>query len=304
MARDPQVSSPWVSTLQSPTQSDTQPVVTSRLGRMDNSASSGVPGAFGEPGLHRGLAGLPAAAFGYRDIGHDHPDQQHPGDRSHLLFGVSIDQPLVGSTVTASLESRSFGKCKDPQNGFSSSTMIPGGPFCALDAPELSGLHSGIPGSATTLDEDVLNFQRNSTWGQAAPPTSMRTFTKVHKLGMPGRSLDVRNFHNYSELRRELAHMFKLEGLLEDPRSGWQLVFVDNEKDTLLVGDDPWEEFVTCVRSIKILSPSEVTQISQEQLEILNTGIPVQQRPASSNSEDACTQTSPSNLASGGSLDH
>jgi hypothetical protein len=63
-------------------------------------------------------------------------------------------------------------------------------------------------------------------------------------------------------------------------------------------------EFVTCVRSIKILSPSEVTQISQEQLEILNTGIPVQQRPASSNSEDACTQTSPSNLASGGSLDH
>ncbi len=173
------MSSPWVSTLQSPTQSDTQPVVTSRLGRMDNSASSGVPGAFGEPGLHRGLAGLPAAAFGYRDIGHDHPDQQHPGDRSHLLFGVSIDQPLVGSTVTASLESRSFGKCKDPQNGFSSSTMIPGGPFCALDAPELSGLHSGIPGSATTLDEDVLNFQRNSTWGQAAPPTSMRTFTKV-----------------------------------------------------------------------------------------------------------------------------
>jgi len=35
--------------------------------------------------------------------------------------------------------------------------------------------------------------------------------------------------------------MFKLEGLLEDPQSGWQLVFVDNEKDTLLVGDDPWE---------------------------------------------------------------
>ncbi len=63
-------------------------------------------------------------------------------------------------------------------------------------------------------------------------------------------------------------------------------------------------EFVTCVQSIKILSPSEVTQISQEQLEILNTRVPVQQRSASSNSEDACTQTSPSNLASGGSLDH
>jgi hypothetical protein len=59
---------------------------------------------------------------------------------------------------------------------------------------------------------------------------------------MPGRSLDIRNFHNYTELRSELAHMFNLEGILDAPvNSGWQLVFVDHESDTLLVGDDPWE---------------------------------------------------------------
>jgi hypothetical protein len=76
----------------------------------------------------------------------------------------------------------------------------------------------------------------------------------------------------------------------------WLLILWANVKNC--------REFVSCVQSIKILSPSEVTQISQEQLEILNTRVPVQQRSASSNSEDACTQTSPSNLASGGSLDH
>jgi hypothetical protein len=66
--------------------------------------------------------------------------------------------------------------------------------------------------------------------------------SQVHKFGMPGRSLDVRNFHNYAELRSELAQMFNLEGVLDGSvKSGWQLVFVDHENDTLLVGDDPWE---------------------------------------------------------------
>jgi hypothetical protein len=36
--------------------------------------------------------------------------------------------------------------------------------------------------------------------------------------------------------------MFGIKGQLEDPdRSGWQLVFVDKENDSLLLGDDPWE---------------------------------------------------------------
>jgi hypothetical protein len=65
---------------------------------------------------------------------------------------------------------------------------------------------------------------------------------QVYKLGMPARSLDIRNFHNYVELCNELARMFNLEGLLDETvKSGWQLVFVDNEHDTLVVGDDPWE---------------------------------------------------------------
>jgi len=51
--------------------------------------------------------------------------------------------------------------------------------------------------------------------------------------------------------------MFNLEGQLEQ-KHGWKLVFVDNENDLLLVGDDPWEEFKITVRGIRILSPREV----------------------------------------------
>jgi hypothetical protein len=72
------------------------------------------------------------------------------------------------------------------------------------------------------------------------PPKPMRTYTKVYKLGSITRALNVNRFRNYEELWCELAHMFNLEGQLEQ-KHGWKLVFVDNENDLLLVGDDPWE---------------------------------------------------------------
>ncbi|KAL6643767.1 hypothetical protein ACP70R_018533 [Stipagrostis hirtigluma subsp. patula] len=88
------------------------------------------------------------------------------------------------------------------------------------------------------------------------------TFVKVYKSGSLGRSLDITKFSSYYELRSELERLFGLEGQLEDPvRSGWQLVFVDRENDILLVGDDPWQEFVNSVWCIKILSPQDVQQM-------------------------------------------
>ncbi|KAJ8477136.1 hypothetical protein OPV22_020863 [Ensete ventricosum] len=95
------------------------------------------------------------------------------------------------------------------------------------------------------------------------------TFVKVYRSGSFGRSLDISRFSSYHELRSELGRLFGLEGQLEDPqRSGWQLVFVDRENDVLLVGDDPWQEFVNNVSCIKILSPQEVQQMGQQELDL------------------------------------
>ncbi|CAN6178940.1 unnamed protein product [Urochloa humidicola] len=91
----------------------------------------------------------------------------------------------------------------------------------------------------------------------------MRTFTKVQKRGSVGRSIDITRYRGYEDLRHDLACMFGIQGQLEDPyRTDWKLVYVDHENDILLVGDDPWEEFVSCVKSIKILSSVEVQQMS------------------------------------------
>lgn len=91
-------------------------------------------------------------------------------------------------------------------------------------------------------------------------------------MGSVGRSIDVASFKNYEELCSAIECMFGLEGLLNDQKgSGWKLVYVDYENDVLLVGDDPWKEFVGCVRCIRILSPSEVQQMSEEGMQLLNS---------------------------------
>ncbi|XP_047942222.1 auxin response factor 6-like [Salvia hispanica] len=118
---------------------------------------------------------------------------------------------------------------------------------------------------------DESGYMQSSENVDQSNPTS-RAFVKVHKSGSFGRSLDISKFSSYSELRSELARMFGLEGLLEDPqRSGWQLVFVDRENDILLLGDDPWQEFVNSVWYIKILSPLEVQQMGKEGLDLPNS---------------------------------
>ncbi|XP_066372473.1 auxin response factor 19-like isoform X2 [Miscanthus floridulus] len=105
-------------------------------------------------------------------------------------------------------------------------------------------------------------FVNRTSW-PPPPLKRMRTFTKVYKRGAVGRSIDISQFNGYDELKHALARMFSMEGQLEErQRIGWKLVYKDHEDDILLLGDDPWEEFVNCVKCIRILSPHEVQQMS------------------------------------------
>ncbi|KAL0697927.1 hypothetical protein Bca4012_054049 [Brassica carinata] len=136
---------------------------------------------------------------------------------------------------SAAISSQSFG--------------IPSIPFKSGGSNEIGGIN----------DSGIMNG--GGLWPNQAQ--RMRTYTKVQKRGSVGRSIDVTRYSGYEELRNDLARMFGIEGQLEDPRpSDWKLVYTDHENDILLVGDDPWEEFVNCVQNIKILSTVEVQKMS------------------------------------------
>ncbi|KVI01160.1 Aux/IAA-ARF-dimerization [Cynara cardunculus var. scolymus] len=178
--------------------------------------------------------------------------------RSDVSFGANMD-----SLPPDALLSRGF----DSQNLMSNYCGPPRDIEAELSAAEISPQSFGMPdisfkpGCSNDIAGNDGGVLGSGLWGNQTQ--RMRTYTKVQKRGSVGRTIDVTRYKGYEELRHDLALMFGIEGQLEDAqRTEWKLVYVDHENDILLVGDDPWEEFVSCVQSIKILSYCEVQQMS------------------------------------------
>ncbi|KAH7574525.1 hypothetical protein JRO89_XS03G0307200 [Xanthoceras sorbifolium] len=186
--------------------------------------------------------------------------QSHP--RNNLSFAANMD-----GMAPDTLLSRGYDSQKDLQNLLSNYGGTPRDIETELSTAGISSQSFGVPNMSfkPSCSNDVaINEAGVLSGGLWANQTQrMRTYTKVQKRGSVGRSIDVTRYKGYDELRHDLARMFGIEGQLEDPQSSdWKLVYVDHENDILLVGDDPWEEFVSCVQSIKILSSAEVQQMS------------------------------------------
>ncbi|CAI9776435.1 unnamed protein product [Fraxinus pennsylvanica] len=108
-------------------------------------------------------------------------------------------------------------------------------------------------GSSLTEDISTLN----------SPGSSKRSCTKVHKQGnLVGRAIDLSRLHGYDDLLTELERLFSMEGLLQDPEKGWRILYTDSENDMMVVGDDPWHEFVEVVSKIHIHTQEEVEKMT------------------------------------------
>ncbi|KAK2395919.1 auxin response factor [Trifolium repens] len=218
-------------------------------------ASSGTSYGIDPANIHQNL---PLSNF-YMDS-----DVHSQQPRSNLPFASNLD----GLTPDPLL-SRGYDSQKDLQNLLSNYGGAPRDIETELSTADISSQSFGVPnmsfkpGCSSDIAIPDTGVMNNGLWSNQNQ--RMRTYTKVQKCGSVGRCIDVTRYKGYEELRNDLARMFGIEGQLEDPlRTDWKLVYVDHENDILLVGDDPWEEFVNCVQSIKILSSAEVQQMSLE----------------------------------------
>lgn len=129
------------------------------------------------------------------------------------------------------------------------------------DPPKLSKYEP--PAVSCDQEKSAQKLSKESQIRPHGNPT--RSCTKVHKQGIAlGRAVDLTKFEGYEELTFELERMFNIEGELEDPSKGWQVVYTDNEGDMMLVGDDPWQEFCSIVRKIFIYTREEVEKMTPQ----------------------------------------
>ncbi|KAE8721492.1 putative disease resistance protein RGA3-like [Hibiscus syriacus] len=92
--------------------------------------------------------------------------------------------------------------------------------------------------------------------------TCIRRRVKVHMQGIAvDRAVDLTALKGYDDLRIELEKMFGMKGELYCG-GPWSIVFIDDEGDMMLVGDDPWVEFCKLVRKIYIYSTEKVKKMS------------------------------------------
>ncbi|KAK2972590.1 hypothetical protein RJ640_007762 [Escallonia rubra] len=208
-------------------------------------------------------------SISFRDINQDGEVGGDP--RNCNTFGANTDSQLTMPMVPDPLITKGMiGSAKDFSNNLSGGGMLSSYENPKEAQPELSSSmvsqSFGVPDMAFNSIDSTINDSSFLNGGAWAPPPQfqrMRTYTKVYKRGAVGRSIDITRYSGYAELKQDLARRFGIEGQLEHgQRIGWKLVYVDHESDVLLVGDDPWDEFVNCVRCIKILSPQEVQQMS------------------------------------------
>ncbi|KAE8660556.1 Auxin-responsive protein IAA30 [Hibiscus syriacus] len=90
--------------------------------------------------------------------------------------------------------------------------------------------------------------------------SSSTFFVKVYMEGIPiGRKLDLLVHENYYDLIRTLELMFNTNIIWAEPEAdGGQyekyhvLTYEDKEGDWMMVGDVPWEMFLSAVRRLKI----------------------------------------------------
>ncbi|TVU07716.1 hypothetical protein EJB05_41082 [Eragrostis curvula] len=216
--------------------------------------------------LHQGF---PMSNFNQQQMFKDVPPEteiQGADASNHALFGINSDGQLGFPMGADGFLSNGIDAAKYENH---ISTDIDGNYRIPKDAQQeiSSSMVSQSLGASdmafNSIDSAINDGAFRTSWPPAAPLKRMRTFTKVYKRGAVGRSIDISQFSGYDELKHALARMFSIEGQLEErQRIGWKLVYKDHEDDILLLGDDPWEEFVNCVKCIRILSPQEVQQMS------------------------------------------
>ncbi|CAI9766631.1 unnamed protein product [Fraxinus pennsylvanica] len=219
--------------------------------------------------LHNNSASLNSQSILFRATSQDRELQ---GDRrnNNVPFGANSGNQLGLPIIPDPLITKSMVGSGDFSNNLSSGVMVSTYENPKETHPELaSSMVSqsfGVPDMTfNSIDSTIKDssFMNGGAWAPPPQIPRMRTFTKVYKRGAVGRSIDIARYLGYEDLKQDLARRFGIEGQLEDrQRIGWKLVYVDHENDVLLVGDDPWEEFVNCARCIKILSPQEVQQMS------------------------------------------
>ncbi|XAR70832.1 hypothetical protein NMG60_11027854 [Bertholletia excelsa] len=140
--------------------------------------------------------------------------------------------------------------------------------LAAASSSKAAAAAAGNKGSLTETREGKVENIENSL------------FVKINMDGIPiGRKIDLKAYHDYQTLSSAVDQLFRsllaaqmnppgnleeegkaITGLLEG-RGEYTLVYEDHEGDRMLVGDVPWNMFVSTAKRLRVLKTSELSSL-------------------------------------------
>ncbi|RCV06834.1 hypothetical protein SEVIR_1G202700v4 [Setaria viridis] len=115
------------------------------------------------------------------------------------------------------------------------------------------------PSHANKTDAPAASSERSP---HETESRQVRSCTKVIMQGMVvGRAVDLTRLDGYDDLLHKLEEMFDIQGELSASLKKWKVIYMDDEDDMMLVGDDPWHEFCIMVKKIYIYSYEEAKSL-------------------------------------------
>ncbi|XP_052170031.1 auxin-induced protein 22D-like isoform X1 [Diospyros lotus] len=109
----------------------------------------------------------------------------------------------------------------------------------------------------------VRSYRKNCFQPKKSDADASGMYLKVSMDGAPYlRKIDLKIYQSYPDLLKSLEAMFKCTIGVYSEREGYSEsdyapTYEDKDGDWMLVGDVPWEMFVTCCRRLRIMKGSE-----------------------------------------------
>ncbi|CAL9175296.1 auxin-responsive protein IAA4-like [Musa acuminata AAA Group] len=110
----------------------------------------------------------------------------------------------------------------------------------------------------------IQSYRKNSFRARKAEAEAAGSYVKVSMDGAPYlRKIDLRVYRGYKELREALEDMFGCFSLGEASGaegctgSEHAMAYEDKDGDLMLVGDVPWEMFISSCKRLRIMKGSE-----------------------------------------------
>ncbi|KAG7657203.1 AUX/IAA domain [Arabidopsis suecica] len=141
-----------------------------------------------------------------------------------------------------------------------------------------SGSSSKLGNDSTTSNGVTLKNQKCDDAAKTTEPKRQGgMFVKINMYGVPiGRKVDLSAHNSYEQLSFTVDKLFRgllaaqrdfpssiedekpITGLL-DGNGEYTLTYEDNEGDKMLVGDVPWQMFVSSVKRLRVIKTSEIS---------------------------------------------